>query len=328
MLEQSDQKIIRMIEKETEKGNLDNISRTEFYQKYYIRNPEIKWAYLASFVSRNAGWAMTDLKSRPFAVLLDEKLRNDLFMTYERANWLIFSDAFPQLLIYQWSKRQGKPYFHLLPKFGVSNWISEKWLEFWQKKDEERLMIALIVNEQHLIQRPVLDQTFYKKQVFNSAAFKWQDRLHFSTVLFPDKKGRLTGSSVSDFTKTDKRIELGKKLAWILFHSDQKEEMADFHQSIPHTGSRKDYQRFLKRRYPKTPMVRSSYPVITHHRDFKFDWSIHLLKNPDRYLKQLKPVKRFNLTEWYEEKLHQMEVAVRIEEFYKSTMKQKGDSYR
>ncbi|WP_051314695.1 DUF2515 family protein [Alteribacter aurantiacus] len=308
--------IVDAIRKETNKGNLDNISRTEFYQKYYSRNPEVKWAYLASYVSRNAGWAMTDLKSKPYQILLDERMENQLFLTYERANWLIFNDAYPQLLMYEWSKREGKPYFHLLPKFGVSNWISEKWHEFWQKKDEEKLLIALIVNEQHLIQEPVLNQTYYWKNVFRSSTFKWQDRLHFSTVLFPTKEGHLFGSSVSKFTKVCKRIELGKRLAWLLFHSDEKEALYDFHATTVHTGSRRDYQQFLKRKYPKTPLLRASYSVIHHHIKDERDWSLTVRKNPDRYLTPLKKTNSVPLNIWYEKKLHQMEIAVMVDTLY------------
>lgn len=40
----------------------DNISRTVFYDQFYLKHKEIVWGYLASFVSRNAGWNMTDLE--------------------------------------------------------------------------------------------------------------------------------------------------------------------------------------------------------------------------------------------------------------------------
>lgn len=76
-------------------------------------------------VSRNAGYCMTDLKGVWFQKLLDEKTRKALFLTYEDANWLIFSDAYPQLMIYEWSKTAGKPLFHLLDAFYVSAFMKK-----------------------------------------------------------------------------------------------------------------------------------------------------------------------------------------------------------
>lgn len=78
------------IKKEIEIANMDNISRTQSYQDYYVRNSEIRWAFLASMVSRNAGWNMTDLKGRYYATVLPQTVKKHLFLTYEEANWIIF----------------------------------------------------------------------------------------------------------------------------------------------------------------------------------------------------------------------------------------------
>ena len=37
--------IIHNIKKKTEIANVDNISRTQSYQEYYLRNSEIRWAF-------------------------------------------------------------------------------------------------------------------------------------------------------------------------------------------------------------------------------------------------------------------------------------------
>ncbi|TKI80501.1 DUF2515 domain-containing protein, partial [Bacillus wiedmannii] len=89
--------IVYNIKRKIEMANMDNISRTQSYQEYYVRNSEIRWAFLASMVSRNAGWNMTDLKGRYYATVLPQKVKKHLFLTYEEANWIIFLDAFPQL---------------------------------------------------------------------------------------------------------------------------------------------------------------------------------------------------------------------------------------
>lgn len=67
------------IKKEIEIANMDNISRTQSYQDYYVRNSEIRWAFLASMVSRNAGWNMTDLKGRYYATVLPQTVKNICF---------------------------------------------------------------------------------------------------------------------------------------------------------------------------------------------------------------------------------------------------------
>ncbi|UOK59911.1 DUF2515 domain-containing protein [Bacillus sp. OVS6] len=57
-----------------------------------------------------------------------------LFLTYEDANWLIFSDAYPQLMLYEISKQKGHPLFHLLDEFHVSPFMKREWQIFWRKK--------------------------------------------------------------------------------------------------------------------------------------------------------------------------------------------------
>ncbi|MBB5173593.1 DUF2515 family protein [Texcoconibacillus texcoconensis] len=298
----------KQIQKKTERGNVDNISRTVFYLNYYKKHPEIRWAFLASCVSRNAGWSMTDLCSEPFKVIMDQSYRKLLFATYERANWTIFADAYPQLLLYEQSKKFGSPLFDEMRAFGVSEWMIAEWERFWVEGDEERLCIALIINEQHVIEKPVIQQSFYNKHVFRSIPFKLQDAMHFSTVLFPTISGEVYGASVYDFTNVQARIELGKRLMWILFSSPEKDEIADFSENITHTGSRRDYQMYMSATFPKTPILRVVYPKIRHYRSSQqTDWSEGISKK--RLKKQLKsptPLQRYQLTTWYIEKQEQI----------------------
>ncbi len=150
---------------ETKKHNADNISRTKAYQNFYMQYPEMKWALLASMVSRNAGWNMTDLHLSPFRKILSTKQRNRLFMTYERANWLIFSDAYPQLLTYALSIHYNQPLFHLLSRFRVSRFMKKEWDYFWKHSDRNRLMTALIINEQNVIHSPVIKQDYFQYRI-------------------------------------------------------------------------------------------------------------------------------------------------------------------
>lgn len=72
---------LHYITNKTSVHNRDNITRTNAYFTFYRKFPEIKWAFLASMVSRNAGWNMTDLCMTPFRYLLGKRERERLFMT-------------------------------------------------------------------------------------------------------------------------------------------------------------------------------------------------------------------------------------------------------
>ncbi len=106
---------------------------------------------------------MTDLQGRYYATVLPQTVKKHLFLTYEEANWIIFLDAFPQLLLYEESKRRQIPLFHLLQYFNVSIFMEKEWIYFWEKKDINRLMTALIINEQNKIQKPVIENAYFKK---------------------------------------------------------------------------------------------------------------------------------------------------------------------
>jgi hypothetical protein len=295
-----------LILKEVWRHNVDNISRTNAYFQFYRLYPEIKWAFLASMVSRNAGYNICDLKSPRFMGILEKKTRDQLFLTYERANWLIFRDAYPQLLTYHFSRLENRPLFKSLKWWGVSKFMIEEWERFWLEKDEERLLKALITNEQNVIQEPILKHPLYKKKVFHSVLFWLEELLHFSTVLFPTMNGNLYGFSVTSFREVDARIDLGKRLASILFHSDLYPHFLLYARKVEHTGSRKDYERFMKEPFcSQTPMLRWAFPIIEHHIHTWKDWSQEV-DIKDEWFVDSKPGKTINLTEWFVQKQIQL----------------------
>lgn len=293
---------IRLI---TNKFNLDNISRTEAYFAFYEKHKEIQWAFLASQVSRNAGWCMCDLQGPMFSSILSKKKIQQLFLTYEKANWLIFNDAFPQLLIYDYSTKINAPMFHLLKYFHVSSFMEEEWKLFWEAGDKKRLMNSLIINEQHIIQSPVIENKRIIKNVFHSIPYLFQDLLHYNSVLFPDLNGNLYGASVSNFTSIDQRINLGNNLAAILFKSNLYQEFYDFARKVIHTGSRRDYERFTHFKVNnRTPILRMIYPVINHEVVTRQDWYKGRIKSCWR--KRKKGEEPILLTKWYENKQKQL----------------------
>ncbi len=312
--------IIDLIRQEVFFGNKDNISRTQYYERFYFAHQEIQWAFLASMVSRNAGWNMSDLYGDDFSCLMDEQVRKRLLLTYERANWLIFRDAYPQLLIYHYSKKFNKPLFHLLDYFYVSNFMKEEWNHFWQFKHKKRLMYAFIVNEQHLIQRPVIEHPLYKRKVFVTPKFLLQQLFHFSSVLFPTVNGELYGVSVTQFRKLWKRIELGKQLATILFHEDLYPRFWQFALQTEHTGSRNDYERFFPiKKKRKTPYLRTVMPLIEHHVRKNEDWlkwfPLHL-----NWLSEPKSLPSIALTDWFVQKQEQIHLYATIKNIYRNSL--------
>jgi hypothetical protein len=305
--------LIRTINETVQAANKDNISRTIQYEKFYKRNKEIRWAFLASMVSRNAGWCMCDLKGSLLSRVINDELREEMFLTYEKANWLIFSDAFPQLMIYEASKTVRKPLFQLLRHFSVSSFMVHEWNHYWLHNDGQRLLYALIINEQHVIQKPVIENSRFKKRVFNSIPYTFQDLFHFNAVLFPTLEGKLYGCSVHDFIKVKNRIELGKKLATILFHPLLEHKFLQFSKKTEPTGSRRDYEQYSRFHSDVlTPFLRMTYPVIHHPVEVLQDWYDGQAKK--FFFRHPKRVKKIDLTDWYHHKQKQLKVAVSIEE--------------
>nr|WP_246140955.1 DUF2515 domain-containing protein [Bacillus marasmi] len=308
---------LRKIKEATEKKNVDNISRTRAYFVFFETHPDINWAFLASMVSRNGGWNMCDLEGKWFPRALPKKLRTLMFLTFERANWLIFQDAFPQLLLYHYSTKMGQPMFHLLRFFYVSGFMEAEWNNYWRKRDGKRLMTSLIINEQNVIQHPVIEQPVFKKKVFHSFPYNFQDWFHFSSVIFPTLDGDLYGASVSGFTKLSNRIDLGKRLADILLSPELYHRFYQFAKQTEHTGSRVDYERYLKQKHLRdTPFLRTTYPVISHHIHEHQDWS-EFRKIKKAWYKPIHHKRPIFLTDWYIEKQKQMRTLIGIEEMFK-----------
>ncbi|MGO5011901.1 DUF2515 family protein [Niallia sp. Sow4_A1] len=303
-----EEKLITRIRLITDKCNLDNISRTNAYLRYYNKNQEIQWAFLASQVSRNAGWNMCDLNGLWLPQLVSQKKRQQIYLTYEKANWLIFKDAYPQLLLYEYSTKINAPMFHLLKVFQVSSFMEQEWLEFWKNRDKKRLMNSLIINEQNVIQKPVIKNERIKHHIFHYLPYLFQDLLHFNAVLFPTLYGNLYGASVANFTSLDERIRLGNTLANLLFKNNLYQDFYDFARKREHTGSRKDYEKYI---YPKmtntTPILRAVFPIVNHRDSERGDWYKKKIKHKWRVSGDNK--EPFLITDWYfnkQEQLHEL----------------------
>ncbi|WP_245959426.1 DUF2515 family protein [Neobacillus piezotolerans] len=312
-----DNALIEKIKQETQKWNIDNVTRTNAYFRVFKQHPELEWAFLASMVSRNGGWNMCDLEGAIFPHLLKQGARKQLFLTFERANWLIFHDAFPQLLLYHYSTKFKRPLFHLLKFFRISSFMQKEWPLYWEKQDGRRLTIALIINEQNVIQQPIIDHPLYKQKVFFSPEFFLQDWMHFSSVLFPTCGGELYGASVSGFRKVANRIELGKRLVGILFHPRLFPYFLEFAERTAHTGSRHDFEQYFKQKVPRhTPFLRATFPIIEHNRHTYSDWSKGRLFNNPRLFLPAKEKGTIHLTDWYITKRNQLYLMVALKKAF------------
>lgn len=307
--------LLSNIEHQRKECNVDNISRTEAYFNFFKNHPEIKWSFLAHMVSRNAGWNMCDLEGKWFPKVMGDEQRCILYSTYERANWLIFQDAYPQLLLYHYSTKMGASMFHLLKFFHVSEYMEREWEVFWALGDKSRLLIALIINEQNVIHKPVIQHPRYKRKVFHSFIFTFQDWLHYSCVLFPTIEGELYGASVNGFNSVDKRINLGKRLSSTLFDENLYPQFFQFAELTKHTGSRQDYEQYISTNLGvTTPSLRLTFPIIHHHIHQYEDWSqVRKIKASwvSPTVTHRHPVR---LTTWFQKKQRRLHKSIEIKE--------------
>jgi hypothetical protein len=232
--------LVRRIARETEALNRNNLTRTQAYADLYFAYPELHWALLAHLVSRNGGWNMTDLKGEWLPRLLPEEDIAALFRMLESCNALIFKDAYPQLRLYAESRRTGRGLFALLPAFDVSSFMAPFWERFWIDRDPVPLTVALIVNEQNVIQQRVVRDPAYRAGILQSRL----PLLQLNQVVFPlgEKADRLAGRILERFDSLDERIAFGKCLYAMLFSCPRIRDGAEaFVRAVPHTGSRADY---------------------------------------------------------------------------------------
>lgn len=250
--------IAQSIREETTRLNRNNATRTAAYWKLFERRPELHWALLAHMVSRNGGWNMTDLKGELLPRLLSPARAEAIFAFLERANALIFQDAYPQLRLYEYSVERRQPHFHLLPAFGVSAFMRPVWEQFWRERGSALLTVALIVNEQHYIERRVVRDERFRRSVLDTTAFHALSLLQLNAIVLPyapkaepengtgtaaaNPDYRLAGLILENFSELEERIEFGKQLYAILFGvPDIAAGARAFAAARPHSGSRADY---------------------------------------------------------------------------------------
>jgi hypothetical protein len=300
----ADRQMIDQIRRQTHQHNRNNVTRTQAYWHIYESYPELHWALLAHMVSRNGGWSMTDLKGDLIPHLLNASQIESLFGFLERANGLIFHDAYPQLLLYAESKRMNRSLFHLLPFLQVSAFMHPVWEHFWLHREPSVLTVSLIINEQNYIERRIIQNTHYQQSVLGTFSFLLQSLMQLNHIVFPylaesTREPRLAGLILEDFSDLKERIEFGKKLYAILFGLPTVHQgIIAFAENTPHTGSRMDYWPQLFASIRKAPPELAFKERLTGCQLIKETDPLYsaLLKDawPDRPLGSLEP------GDWYD----------------------------
>ncbi|MGM7722044.1 DUF2515 family protein [Metabacillus sp. Hm71] len=292
---QNERKLIRYIQRETEKHNVNNITRTKAYLQFFNRHKEIHWALLAHMVSRNGGYNMTDLKSSLIGRFLADKEKEKLFHFLERANALIFQDAYPQLLLYEISKRENTSLFHLLPALRITKFMIPVWEHFLLSSNSQLLTLALITNEQQYVEKHLINFTITKK-IFKTFTYVMQEKLGLTHVIFPYKRYpflrnySLAGIEVRDFSSVQERIKIGKQLYSILFSKLCFDSIVHFANHVSHTASRSDYwphffsKQLKGNRIIYSPSLLDAWDNVSHHFSHHLDWftDITLIKGFER----------------------------------------------
>ncbi|MBO8171347.1 MAG: DUF2515 family protein [Bacillaceae bacterium] len=244
-----EQQLVNRIHQQTIACNLNNMTRTEAYYYFYQHYPEIHWAFLAHMVSRNSGWNMTDLKGEWLPYLLESHEIPAFFQFLEKGNWLIFQDAYPQLLLYAEGKRRKKNLSYLLPFFYVSRFMRPIWDDFLIRTDSVFLTRALIINEQNYIQKRLIENPYFVENVVHTMEYKARIFFNMNPILFPyngrpgsQKNVQLAGMETGNFSSLDQRIRTGKSLYHLLFPRNRlNTKIFRWARDHPHTGSRADY---------------------------------------------------------------------------------------
>ncbi len=210
--------------------NEDNVARTASYlelYRYTVDNPpDLPWVLMAHLVSRNAGYWMTDLARRIEARPEQAPALERLFLLLERANFLIFHDAWFHCVTYL---RDGAD---ALPSGRVTRYVREAWSRYAVAPDERALVLDLVVNEQNFIEHRVVRAERFA--------------LGMSTIDFIEASGRErpialpetdAAITVGGFRDIDKRIRTGERIFdEVLADRARRARIFAWAEAHPHTG--------------------------------------------------------------------------------------------
>lgn len=257
---------------EIDTRNAHNVARTESYLELYAwtraHPPDLPWLLMAHLVSRNAGYFMTDLRR----VIDDRRTSADakpifdnLFFLLERANFLIFWDAWHHVLHHL----LGRP---LLPG-RTTAFMREAWRRYAAAPRidaavERQLALDLVHNEQNFIERRAAHHPRFAAGLVAIVGFELagKDRpLHFPGVDVDIRVGR--------FRDLEQRIAAGRRIFdEVVADRTQRDALFAWCEAHRHTGSRAVFGG------KPGPLLRDAWPVELVRAKFP---GVHAEAEPD-----------------------------------------------
>lgn len=240
--------------------NRDNVTRTASYLELYAwtreHGPDLPWLLMAHLVSRNGGYNMTDVAAGlgrddgPFG----HEAQLEMFGMLERANFLIFHDAWHHVLM----ALMGRSASLGPPRTPV--YVCGAWARYEGARAaacgvvtpaaERQLVRDLVTNEQNLIERRVVRAPRFAKALAVIGFVESMGRER--PLVLPCTDAKIT---VGGFGSLDRRIAAGWRIFdEVLADREGREAMFRWAMDHPHTGSRAVYGG------RPTPTVREAWP--------------------------------------------------------------------
>ena len=249
---------------ELDERNHDNVTRTESYLELYAwtraHPPDLPWVLMAHLVSRNGGYMMSDVgatlddarSGSPFTPASLE----ELFLFLERANYLIFHDAWFHVVHHLLARTAAMP-AHRVPRYVRE----ELWPAYESAKagrggevdaDTERHLVqGLVTNEQNYIERRVVHAPRFA--VARALVGFFESVGAERPLVMPASDAKIT---VGGFARLERRILTGYRLFdEILADRGRREEAYAWAREHPHTGDRAVYGA------RSTPRIERVWPV-------------------------------------------------------------------
>lgn len=245
--------MIRTFAAELDARNRDNITRTASYLELYAYTrthpPELPWLLMAHVVSRNAGYSMSDLARRLAAPNVDPVLAPPmrmLFALLERGNFLIFHDAWHHVCAFL----AGDANALAPPRTPV--FMCEAWQRFAAGASDERaLVLDLVHNEQHLIERRAVHHPDLLPGLRLLELIEASGRER--AMIFPCSTAEI---KVGGFAQLDRRIATGARIFdEVIADRTRRDAIFAWCAAHPHTGSREIYGG------PPGPTVSDAWPL-------------------------------------------------------------------
>ncbi|HEY8042437.1 MAG TPA: DUF2515 family protein [Polyangiaceae bacterium] len=236
---------------ELDARNGDNVSRTESYLELYAHTrqhpPELPWLLMAHLVSRNGGMMMTDvaLALERGEGLFTRGAQEEMFLMLERANFLIFHDAWHHVLMHLLGRaRELAP--PRTPRFAC-----EAWARHEREPDERQLVRDLVTNEQNLIERRVVRHPRFTRAMAVVGFVESIGRER--PLMLPVVDDRIT---VGRFGSLERRIAAGWRIFdEVLAERGKRDAIFRWASEHPHTGSRSVHGGRA------TPTLRDAWPL-------------------------------------------------------------------